>query len=45
MQRRIPALMAVLAALMAQAPAQAQAEEQVCSEAGSTVEMSLCVRA
>ena len=39
--------MAVLAALMAQAPAQAQAqaEEQVCSEAGSTVEMSLCVRA
>ena len=43
MQRRIPALMAALAALMAQAPA--QAEEQVCSEAGTTVEMSLCVRA
>ena len=35
--------MAALAALMAQPPA--QAEEQVCREAGTTVEMSLCVRA
>ena len=43
MQRRIPALVAALAALMAQPPA--QAEEQMCSEAGTTVEMSICVRA
>ena len=35
--------MAALAALMTQASA--QAEEQVCSEAGTTVEMSICVRA
>lgn len=43
MQRRIPALVAALAALMAQPPA--QAEEQICSEASTTVEMSICVRA
>lgn len=43
MQRRIPALVAALAALMALP--RAHAEQQACNEAGSTVEMSICVRA
>jgi hypothetical protein len=43
MQRRFATLVAAFAALMAQQPAQAEAP--ICSQAGSTVEMSICVRA
>lgn len=43
MQQRIPALVAALTALMAQQPAHAEAP--ICSQAGSTVEMSRCMRA
>lgn len=44
MKRRILALAGATAALLGQAPSQAE-QQQICSQAGSTVEMSRCVRA
>lgn len=45
MKRRILALAGATAALLGQAPSQAEQQQQYCTEAGSTVEMSICVRA